>query len=406
MAIFLYTVINKKGLTRQGEVQARDRHTAQETLIKEGLAVISLKEKGDISRTLVSRLAPFSRISALDRILLTKHLSSIIHAGIPLGEAIDILIFDNQKRSLLRNILEEAKRNLQEGHPLSSVFALYPEHFSVIFVGLVRAGEVSGTLEETLKNLGDQLMRDYDLTRKVRSAMVYPAILLGASIGIIILILTFVLPRLAVSFGQANIQLPLLTSLIIKMSFLLSAHKFLTIVTSVIFFGFWIWFLRKPAGKRFVVIMVNHLPIARDLFQRLALARFARTLKNLIKSGISLIEALEIVSVSVGDESYRREFIQIREELRKGISLTDTFRKREKFFPRLVGSLITVGERTGSLENSLETIAGFYDEEVDRTLRTLVTLLEPLLLLIMGLVIGGIALSVLLPIYQLIGQVR
>lgn len=406
MAIFLYTVLDARGSTRQGEVQARDRHAAQEILTKEGLSVISLKEKGRVSRTFVAQFSLFSRVSALDRILLTRHLSSIIHAGIPLGEAIDILIFNNQKRSVLRNILEEAKRNLEEGHPLSSVFAAYPEHFPAVFLGLVRAGEVSGTLEETLKNLGDQLLRDYELTRKVKSAMIYPAILLGASISVIILILTFVLPRLSVSFGQANIQLPLLTRFIVKISSLLSAHKFVTLTASVGFVGFWIWFLRKPSGKRFAFMMTSHLPIAKNLFQQLALARFARTLKNLIKSGVSLMEALEIVSLSVGNESYRKEFIAIREELRKGITFADAFRKREKFFPRLVGSLVTVGERTGSLENALDTIADFYDEEVDRTLRTLVTLLEPLLLLIMGLIVGGIALSVLLPIYQLIGQVR
>lgn len=406
MAIFLYTALDTKGLTHQGEVQAYDRRTALEMVVKQGLMIIALKEKGSIKRTLVSRFNVFSRVSALDRILLTRHLSSIIHAGVPLGEAIDILIFNNQKRSLLRNILEEAKKDLQEGHPLSSVFAAYPEHFPVVFVGLIRAGEVSGTLEETLKNLGDQLLRDYELVRKVRSAMIYPLILLGASIGIIILILTFVLPRLATSFGQSNIHLPLLTRFIVAISTVLSSNKILTIVTSIAFFGFWAWFLRKPNGKRFIFVMVSHLPIAKDLFQRLALARFARTLKNLIKSGVSVMEALEIVSISIGNEAYRKEFLQMREELRKGISFADVFRKREEFFPRLVGSLITVGERTGSLENSLETIADFYDEEVDRTLRTLVTLLEPLLLLVMGLIVGGIAVSVLLPIYQLIGQVR
>lgn len=406
MAIFLYTALDSKESTRQGELQARDRQTAQETLVKEGYTVISLKEKGDVSRTFVSKFILFGRISALDRILLTRHLSSIIHAGIPLGEAIDILIFNNQKHSALTDILEEAKRNLEQGHPLSSVFAAYPEHFPAVFVGLVRAGEVSGTLEETLKNLGDQLLRDYELTRKVRSAMIYPVILLGASISVIILILTFVLPRLAVNFKQADIDLPLLTQFIVAISSLLSAHKLITIAVSVIFFGFWIWFLRRPSGKRFFIAIISRLPIASDLFQRLALARFARTLKNLIKSGVSLMEALEIVSVSVGNESYRKEFLTIREELRKGMSFADVFRKRENFFPRLVGSLVAVGERTGSLENALGTIADFYDEEVDRTLRTLVTLLEPLLLLIMGLIVGGIALSVLLPIYQLIGQVR
>ena len=151
---------------------------------------------------------------------------------------------------------------------------------------------------------------------------------------------------------------------------------------------------------------LHHVPISRSLLKQLALARFSRTLKNLIKSGISLIEGLDIVSTAVGDERYRFEIVSMREEIRKGFSLSDVFRKREEYFPHLVTSLIAVGERTGSLERSLDTITLFYEEEVDNSLKNLVTLLEPLLLLFMGLIVGGIAISVLLPLYQLIGQVR
>lgn len=402
--IFLYHVYDSRGGMRQGEVSAEDRQAALANLAKEGLVVISLKEKGAIAPALKRYLTPFARISAIDRILLTRHLASIIKAGVPLGEAIDILTYTHQKRPLLRKILEEAKRNLEEGHPLSAVFAAYPRYFPPVFVGLVKAGEVSGTLEKTLESLGSQLMRDYDLTRKVRAAMVYPIILLVASGGIITLILTFVLPRLASSFGAANVELPLLTRIIVDTSAVFEAHKALTILVGAGLIAFLVWFFRKPVGKQLLFASLRRLPVSKDLLERLALARFAHTFNNLLKSGIPLVEGFEIVSQSVGNPVYQAAFISMRDEIVQGVSLSDTFRKRESLFPRLVGSLITIGERTGSLENSLQTIATFYDEEVERTLKTLVTLLEPLLLLIMGVIVGGIALSVLLPIYQLIGQ--
>ncbi|MDO8571834.1 MAG: type II secretion system F family protein, partial [bacterium] len=374
MAIFYYNALGLQGATKQGELQANDRRAAALALAREGLVVISLTEKGLIVRKHALTLSLFSRVSTLDLILLTRHLSSIIRAGVSIGEAIEILIYNNEKRSKLTEILEEAKHSLQEGHPLSSVFSAYPEYFPPVFIGLMKAGESSGTLEETLGNLGNQMLRDYELIRKVRSALVYPAILLMASGGIIVLLLTFVLPRLANTFGQSSVKLPILTQYLVLASSFMSSHKillFFVMVGAGITTTIW---LRNPSGKRIALKVMNHMPIAKNLMKQLALARFSRTLRNLIKSGITLIEALDIVGISVGNESYKIEFNDMKEELLKGVALADTFRKRERYFPRLVGSLVAIGERTGTLENALETISSYYDEEVDRSLRTLVTL--------------------------------
>ena len=236
--------------------------------------------------------------------------------------------------------------------------------------------------------------------------MVYPAILLVASTGVILILLTFVLPRLTQSFERSALQLPFFTQVLIAISSFLALHKIGVLAFLVFIISFSLIFFRKPLGKRALFYMLHHLPISRMLLKELALARFSRTLKNLIASGISLVEALDIVSSAVGDETYRSEIMAMREEIRRGFSLSDIFRKREEYFPYLVTSLITVGERTGSLDRSLDTITLFYEGEVDRSLKSLVTFLEPLLLLFMGLVVGGIAISVLLPLYQLIGQVR
>ena len=387
-------------------MQASDKKSVVDALAREGLTVISVKEKITVKGNSSSLFSFFSRITPLDKILLARHLSAIVRAGVPLGEAIDILIRSNEKRPRVTKILEEAKKNLQEGHPLSTVFSSHPEYFPPVFTGLVKAGEASGTLEDALENLGNQLMRDYDLRKKVYGAMVYPAILLVASTGVILILLTFVLPRLTQSFERSALQLPFFTQVLITISSFLALHKIGMLIFLVSTISFLLIFFRKPLGKRVAFHVLHHLPISRMLLKELALARFSRTLKNLISSGISLVEALDIVSSAVGDETYRSEIMAMREEIRRGFSLSDIFRKREEYFPYLVTSLITVGERTGSLDRSLDTITLFYEGEVDRSLKSLVTFLEPLLLLFMGLVVGGIAISVLLPLYQLIGQVR
>ncbi|MEK9152413.1 MAG: type II secretion system F family protein [Patescibacteria group bacterium] len=406
MSTFVYHAFGPNGSGKQGEIQALDRSAAMAALAKESLTVVSLKEKTDGGRRSLSTGLFFGRVSALDRILLTSHLASIIRAGVSLSEAIDILIYNNQKRPALRKVLEEAKRSLEEGRPLSSAFEAHPEYFPPLFVGLLKVGEASGTLEETLQSLETQLFKDYELTRKVRAAMIYPAILLAASGGIIVLLLTFVLPRLAASFGDANMRLPFITRVLVDASNALAANRFLSIGVFVLVIVSVSWFFGNPAGKRLLAMILSRLPISDELVRQLALVRFSRTLKNLIKSGIPLVQGFDIVAVSVGNDDYRAEISAMREELRKGLSLADGFRKREQYFPRLVTSLVSVGEKTGTLEKSLDTISVFYEKEAERTLNALVTLLEPLLLIIMGFVVGGIAVAVLLPIYQMIGQLH
>ncbi|MBI4458176.1 type II secretion system F family protein [Candidatus Uhrbacteria bacterium] len=406
MPTFIYHALDPDGSGKQGEIQASDRKAAMAALAKDGLTVISLREKKAGGSRVFQTGRVFGRVTALDRILLTSHLASIITAGVSLSEAIDILIYNNQKRPALRKVLEEARRSLEEGRPLSSAFEAHPEHFSPLFVGLLKVGEASGTLEETLQSLEGQLFRDYELTRKVRAATMYPAVLLAASGGIIVLLLTFVLPRLAASFGDSNLRLPFVTRVLVDASNALAANKLLSIGAFVLAAAAALWFFGNPTGKRYLARMLSRLPISKELVRQLALARFARTLKNLIKSGVPLVQGFDIVAVSVGNEDYRAEISDMREELRKGLSLAEGFRKREHYFPRLVTSLVSVGEKTGTLEKSLDTISVFYEKEAERTLNSLVTLLEPLLLLIMGFVVGTIAISVLLPIYQMISQVR
>ncbi len=409
MSIFIYRALNKDGREEQGELQASDKETAVEYLKRDGFLALSLEEKGKIKKSGFSFLSQtdFFRggVNSLDRMFLVRHLSAILKSGINLRESLEILEEDTSKPAL-KAVLMDAKKNLERGQPLSATFAAYENYFSSVFVGLVKAGEASGTLEETLEGLGEQLRRDYEMKKKVQSAMIYPAVLLGASSLIVILLLTFILPRLAKSLIQAKVVLPAITRFFIFISGIFSASPPLTIAIFIIFVISLFLFSRRKESRDFFIFILGKLPVSRELIKKLALARFTMTFRNLLKSGMSALDALDITAKTVGNSQYEMAIVLIAEEIRKGAPLHEVFKKRANLFPQLVSSIIAVGERTGTLERSLLTIAEYYNEEVDRLLKNLVSLLEPILLVIMGIIVATIALSILLPIYQLVSSFR
>lgn len=407
MPLFVYKALNKFGAEENGEVQALNRRAAIEYLQRNNFTPTYLEEKGKVSRSRFSQfeLLTERKISALDKVFLTRHLAAILKSGIDLREALEILEGDIAN-PMTKKILRDAKKNLERGQPLSSTFENYEKHFSPVFVGLIKAGEASGTLEETLERIGEQLEKEYDLKKKVQSAMIYPLILMGASSLIIILLLTFVMPRLIKALTQAKMKLPLITRFFIEVSKILSASPAITII---LFFGIIIsaiLFFKSVKGKEILFLILERLPVSRELIKKLALARFSTTLRNLLRSGVPALEAFDITAKTIGNKRYEKALSEIKEELKKGSPLFEVFRKRENLFPHLVVSVIGVGERTGTLEQSLSVITNYYNEEVERLLKNLITLLEPLLLIIMGFIIAGIALSILLPIYQLVSSFR
>ena len=409
MPFFIYKALNSVGGETQGEIQADNKKTAIDYLKRDGLTPLYIEEKGKFEKSqfsIFSNLTIFERgISAVDRVFLTRHLAAILKSGINLTEALEVLQEDVQK-PLLKKILVDAKKNLEKGQPLSMTFASYDKYFSPVFIGLIRAGESSGTLEDTLENLGNQLQRDYELRKKVQSAMIYPAILMFASSLIIVLLLTFVMPRLTKALLQTKVKLPAITRFFIGVSDILSAQPILTVVIFLGAIFFLILFFRRQKGKQIFLKFLQKIPISRELIKRLALARFSRTFLNLLKSGMPALEAIKITAQTVGNKSYEDALLNIAEDIKKGSPLNQSFKKRIYLFPQLVVSIIGIGERTGTLERALLTISNYYEEEVDRILKNLVSLLEPLMLVVMGFVIAGIALSILLPIYQLVSSFR
>src|SRR3989344_607662 len=279
--IFVYKALTKEGEEQQGETQADDKKIAIEDLQRAGLTPFYIEEKGKFekSESLFLKSIFGNKINALDRLFLTRHLAAILKSGINLREALEILEQDVQK-PIMKKILKDAKINLERGQPLSSTFEAYDKYFSPVFIGLVQAGETSGTLEETLEGLGEQLQKDYDMKKKVQSAMIYPIILLGASSLIVVLLLTFVMPKLIKALSQSKVVLPWITRLLLWLTAILSANPILTITIFLASVISLIIFFQSKNGKKVFISILGKLPISRNLITKLALARFSITFRN------------------------------------------------------------------------------------------------------------------------------
>lgn len=403
MAIFIYEVYNKDGATVRGEYEASTREEVVEYLLRRDLTPISVEAIRGGKAGLDLSISLFEKVKPVDILFLVRNLSATVKAGLSIVEALDILIADTEKK-MMKDILREVQALVKNGQPLSAGFANFASQFPPVFLGMLRAGEASGQLERTLTELGQYLSKEYALRAKVKSALTYPIILLVASIGVVSLLLIFVLPRLTKAFASSGVELPWVTKFFLGMSSMLTYSFILDGI--ILFFAIWffLYFRKTVIGRKFFFFLISHIPVANELIKKVALVRFTRTLGNLMASGLSAVGSLESAAQSIGNQKYEVAIKAIVDDVKNGMSISDALTKFPDLFPRLLVSLIIVGERTGSLSEILITFSDFYEEDVDNKLKGLTAILEPILLLIMGLLVGSIAFSIILPIYQLVGH--
>lgn len=401
MAIYTYKAYNKDNKIIDGEYEASSNQEVVEYLAKISLTPVSIHAVSAGKKILSIEL--FDSITSIDIVFLIRNLATTIKAGLSIVESIDILIKDTKKNSM-RKILQGVKAKIENGQTLSSGFEAYKESFPPIFIGMVKAGEVSGQLGKSLSELARYLSKEYTLRSKIKSALTYPIILLIASALVVTLMLVFVLPKLTQSFAQSGVTLPWITKAFLFVSQMLTYSFILDLVVLGAIVFFFTYFRTTAIGKKFFFFVTSHTPVAKDLIKKIAVVRFAHTFGNLIGSGLSVVESLSISSQSINNQSYTDAIDKSIEDIKNGISVSEALSKYPKLFPSLLVSLIMVGERTRSLQEILVTFADFYEEEVDNTLKELTAVLEPVLLIIMGLMIGAIAVSIILPIYQLVGH--
>jgi len=403
MSLFVYEAINEEGRIVVSEINSLNREEVVSVLTQKKLTPIKIELKGAKSDSgpLASK-ALFENFSSLDKIILIRNLAATIKAGLSLSEALEILLADANK-TVVRQFLLEAQTGVLNGQPLSRIFENNSRYFSPIFVGMIRAGESSGTLDKSLAELNRHLNREYNLIKKVKAALTYPAILVVASIGIVIVMLTFVLPRLSKSFAQNNVKLPLLTKILVQISNALTFSPILDIAVLGALIGGVMYFRKTKFGKNIISYLMFKIPVVNNLVKKIVLVRFSRTLGGLISGALSISESLTLTAKAVGNDHYEKAILAANDEIKNGIPLSQALKNNPKLFPNFLTSLVAVGEKTGTLDVVLKNFSNFYEDDVSNALKDLTTFLEPMLLLFMGLVVALIALSILLPIYQMVG---
>ncbi len=386
----------------EGEIEAKDVTEVLGFIVSRGLKPVSVKPIQKAIRRPFRLLG--GRITLTDQIFLSKYLALMLKIGTSLLQAINILIEDFQKASL-KSLLVEIRSNLERGMPFHITFARYPKVFSQVYINLVKAGEASGNLEDIFENLTQTLSKEKNLKDQVRSALIYPILLLAMSVLILIFLITFALPKIAGVFLESGFEPPPFSKIVFSVG--LFFGKFGILILGALFLGViaLIFFYRRSLiFKKLLLAILNEVPIVKEIIQKIALQRFAATLSSLIKAGMPITDALEITADAAGHPQLKQALIRIsREGLAKGLTVGEAF-KREPFFPKTVVNLVAISEKAGHLEEVLATLADFYTSEIDSSLKALVSFLEPVLLLIIGFVIGIIALAIIVPIYQLATQ--
>ena len=401
---FHYIASQPNGKVVEGDFEASGSAEVLEYLANQGLRPISIKLVKGVEEVGRGLFIFRKGITVTDKVFLTKYLGLMLKVGTDLLQAIDILIADLENPTI-KALLIEIRGNLEKGRPFYSTFLKYPKYFSPVFVNLIKAGETSGNLEKVFEDLSISLERDQDLQRKIKSSLTYPTILLIASFAILIILVSFAIPKIATVFDTANIKPPLFSRIVISTGLFISHYIWLILIFFAII-GFFIWylFIKTSSGKRILYQFALKLPIIKNVLKQLALQRFASTLSSLLKAGLPILDALEITSQTVGHGEMRDSLLRIsREGIARGLTVGEAFR-REAVFPRTVVNLMAISEKAGHIEDVLSTLANFYRGEAETAVKTLVSFLEPALLVGMGIIVGTIAIAVIVPIYQLVGQ--
>jgi type IV pilus assembly protein PilC len=398
MAVYDYKAKDTTGGTLTGAVEAPNEIVAQDTLKERGLTVIALNERKK-NTLFQSSLGFFNRVPHKDVVLFARQLSVMISATVPIVQALRILVKQTTNITF-KIIISEIADEVDGGAKLSASLARYPQAFSDFFIYMVRSGETTGKLDETLNYLADQQEKDYDLESKIKGAMIYPAFIMGAMIVIGVLMMIFVIPKLTDSLVTGGATLPLATRLLMGISSFLIHFWWLIIGLGAIGFTVFRLYFRTPKGRRQFDIAKFHLPIFGGIFEKIYLVRFSRSFSTLIASGIPVTKSLEIVADVIGNIIYKELTLETIREVEAGNSIA-TVLAQSKVVPPMLPQMMIVGEQTGKLDLILDKLSNFYAKELENLVANLVSIIEPLILVVMGVAVAIIVMAVLMPMYNL-----
>jgi len=401
MASFAYVAVDHTGRQVRGRIPADSREAAEARLRDEGLHVMDLTHAPD-RMGLGERLTSMRKVKLRELVIFSRQFSTMINAGMNLMKCLDILRGQTRDERL-RKIIDQARSDIASGQSLSDALGKHPRVFTPLYVNMIRAAEAGGILDLILNRLAGYLEKEMEVMGKIKSAMVYPIIVLLFALGMTMILVFFILPKFKQIFDDIGVDLPLSTAILLNSSHYARVYWYVPLAVLVGAIIAYRAYTRTAGGRYQVDALKLRLPIFGDLLRKMSISRFARTFSTLVSSGIATPTALDIVSATSGNAVIERTVQTAKENVMRGDKLSSPL-MLSGVFPDMVTQMIAVGEETGKLDEMLLKVSDFYDQEVDQVIQGLTSVIEPLLIVGLGLLVGFVAVSVITPIYNLVGQ--
>ena len=389
---------SKTGRMVTGDIQAENEYTAGQLLVSQGLVPLKVSEekKGGLFAKLTDRVSPKQRI------IFTRQFATLVAAGLPLSDGLR-MVADQTEDKPTKAMIEDILAQVEGGKSLHEAFSKYPNVFNRLYLSLIEAGEASGTLDQSLKRLADQQEKDANMMSKIRGAMTYPAIVLLVIVVVIVFMMVAVVPEVENLYHDLDKEVPVMTQILIGASNFVMDFWWLILVLVVLAVWFVSQFRKTAVGQRWGAMIKLNVPFFKGLFQRLYNARFARTAQMLLSAGVPMLEAIHIASEAMNNVVLEKEMDEVAEMVRSGKPLSAALKGKDYILP-LLPQMAATGEQSGKIDEMLGKAAKVYEDELDERIAALSTMIEPILMVALALVAGGIVGAVLMPIYQLVGD--
>jgi len=403
MAKFAWEGKTRTGKVQKGTIEAPDQGAVTAALRRQGIMVSSIKERGK-GMDMEIKIPGFEpKVTTKDLVVFTRQFATMIDAGLPLVQCLDILA-RQQANKTFNKILTEIKESVESGSTFADALRKHPKAFDELYVNLVAAGEVGGILDTILNRLAAYIEKALKLKKQVKSAMTYPATVVGIAIIVIAVILVFVIPQFEKMFADFGGALPAPTQWVINLSNFIQSYILVIFAALVLFVFAFKKIYATPKGRDKIDNWALKLPVFGILIRKVAVAKFTRTLGTMISSGVPILDGLEIVAKTAGNKTVEKAIYQVRASISEGKTIAEPLEK-SGVFPPMVCQMIAVGEQSGAIDTMLNKIADFYDDEVDDAVNNLTSMMEPLLMLFLGTTVGGLVIAMYLPSFKLAGTV-
>jgi type IV pilus assembly protein PilC len=400
--LFKYKALDEKGENKEGQIDAPNRDIAISGLQRRGLVVVSIKEESEAKSVL--EMSFFEKVKPKDVVILSRQIATLFDAQVSALKAFTMLAANTESK-LLRKKLAQIGDDLQAGVSISGALARHPDVFSDFYINMVKVGEETGKLNQTFLHLAEYLDRQYALTSKTKNAMIYPAFVIITFFVVMTLMFTVVIPKLSAIILDSGQEVPFFTKIVIGVSDIF-IHYGIFILVFLALLGIWVWRLSTtPKGKIYLDTVRLSVPAVGNLYRKLYLSRITDNLNTMLSSGVPIVRSLDITAEVVGSLVYKDLLKEVADGVKSGISLSVAMGMHKEHMPGILVQMIVVGEETGSLGTILKTLTDFYKREVDDAVDTLVGLIEPVMIVVLGLGVGVLLVSVLMPIYNMAGGI-